>query len=142
MLLGCTKEETSNVIKLTSNDDLISINYSDIIDNTYFDYVIDGIDIGLFGIRDSNNDIKLVINTCQSCTGSPNAYFIKYDDTYIQCQNCGNLFKIDDLGNLVDDGCNPIGIDSIKYLDDKLEFDLSEIISYKDNFTNWNGPKL
>lgn len=35
--------------------------------------------------------------------------FVKVGDS-IQCQNCGNMFKIDELDSLELGGCNPIAI--------------------------------
>lgn len=40
---------------------------------------------------------KLSYNTCQSCAGSPYAYF-EVQDGLLVCRNCGNLFGFDTIG--------------------------------------------
>lgn len=57
-----------------------------------------GVTIGLLEVKDSFFNVKVVINTCQSCDSSPYAYFVQVGNK-IQCQNCGNMFAIDKLDN-------------------------------------------
>ena len=79
-------------------------------------------------------------NTCQSCGGSPYAYFVQVGNK-IQCQNCGNLFAIDDLDNLTPDGCNPIGIEERTDKDGKITIGTEQLKQLKNKFENWKGPK-
>lgn len=107
---------------------------------TNISYKVDGVTIGLIAVKDSNGDIKVVVNTCQSCGGSPYAYFVQVGDK-LQCQNCGNYFSIDELGNLEEDGCNPISIEEIEDKGNKIIIGTKQLKKLKDKFVNWKGPK-
>ena len=107
----------------------------------YYSYEYEGVIISLLAVRDSKDHVIVVLNTCQSCGGSPYAYFVQIDDETIQCQNCGNLFKIDELTELKENGCNPIGIENIEEIDNTIKIDHRELDEYKDLFENWKGPK-
>ena len=91
-------------------------------------------------VRDSKNNVKVVVNTCQSCGGAPNAYFVQVGNK-IQCQNCKNMFAIDELDNLEDGGCNPIAIKDKKIQDGVITIGVNQLKELKDEFKNWNGPK-
>ena len=136
------KEITGDIIKATLDEDgNIVINKKDITsDVIYISYDIDGVTIGLLAVRDSRGNIKVVINTCQSCGGSPYAYFVQVGDK-IQCQNCGNLFAIDELDNLEPDGCNPIGIEERIDTDTTIIIGTKQLKNLKEKFENWKGPK-
>ena len=106
------REITGDIVKATLDEDgNIVIQKQDITKNVlYISYEYEGVTIGLLAVKDSYGDIKVVVNTCYSCGGSPYAYFVQVGDK-IQCQNCGSYFAIDELDNLSSDGCNPIGIE-------------------------------
>ena len=106
------KEVTGKIVKAElDSDGNIVINEEEITEEVvYISYEYEGVTIGLIAVRNSEGKVIVVVNTCQSCGGSPYAYFVQVGNK-IQCQNCGNLFAIDDLDNLTPDGCNPIGIE-------------------------------
>ena len=108
---------------------------------SYIAYEYEGVTIGLLAVRNSEGKVIVVINTCQSCGGSPYAYFVQVGNK-IQCQNCGNLFAIDDLDNLTPDGCNPIGIEKRTDKSGKIIIGTSQLKKLKNQFENWEGPKL
>lgn len=97
--------------------------------------------IGLLAVRDSKGNIKVVINTCQSCEGSPSAYFVQIGDE-IQCQNCKSAFAIDNLDNVVENGCNPILIKDKQTKDGIITIGTKQLNNLKDKFANWEGPKV
>lgn len=136
------KEIKGDIVKATLNEDgNIVIDKKDITsDVIYISYEYEGVTIGLLAVRDSNGDIKVVVNTCQSCGGSPYAYFVQVGDK-IQCQNCGNFFAIDELDNLVLDGCNPIGIKDRIDTNETIIIGTEQLKGLKDKFENWKGPK-
>ncbi len=107
---------------------------------SYYSYEYENVIISLLAVKDEDGNNHVVINTCQSCGGSPYAYFVQVDDK-IQCQNCGNTFLIRNLDNLVVDGCNPIDIKNIEEKDETFIIDHEELEQYKDKFENWQGPK-
>ena len=58
-------------------DGNIIIKENDITDKVvYISYEYEGVTIGLLAVKDSNGNVKVVINTCQSCGGSPYEYFV------------------------------------------------------------------
>lgn len=135
------KEITGNVERANIKDNKLIIDKNKITTEiTYIDYNYEGVTIGLFAVRDSNNNVKVMVNTCQSCGGSPYAYFVQVGNK-IQCQNCGNLFEIDNLDNLVESGCNPIAISNKKEKDNEIIIDVLELNDLKSKFENWLGPK-
>ena len=152
ILTGCTLEnqgmfpgalETTGEIRKAELNEYgyILINEADITDKvTYISYEYEGVTIGLLAVRDSKGDVKVVINTCQSCGGSPYAYFVQVGNK-IQCQNCGNMFAIDDLDNLVDNGYNPIQVEDKQTKDGIITIKTEQLKNLKDRFENWKGPK-
>lgn len=135
------KEAVGKVVKAKINSDgKIVIDKSKITDKvTYINYDVDGVIVGLLAVKDSNGDVKVVVDTCQSCGGSPYAYFVQVGDK-IQCQNCGNMFSIDGLDNLVDDGCNPIAIEDKIDEDNEILIGTEQLKNLKEKFENWKGP--
>lgn len=137
-----TKKITGKIVKANLNDDgNIIIKTKDITTKAmYISYEYEGITIGLLAVRDSKNNVKVVVNTCQSCGGDPNVYFVQVGNK-IQCQNCKNMFAIDELDNLEDGGCNPIAIKDKKTQDGVITIGINQLKELKDKFKNWNGPK-
>lgn len=135
------KEVVGKVVNAKVNSDgKIVIDKSKITDKvTYINYDVDGIIVGLLAVKDSKGDMKVVVDTCQSCGGSPYAYFVQVGDK-IQCQNCGNMFSIDELDNLVDDGCNPIVIEDKTETDNEILIGTEQLKKLKEKFENWKGP--
>ncbi len=136
------KKITGKIVKANLNDDgNIIIKTKDITTKAmYISYEYEGVTIGLLAVRDSKNNVKVVVNTCQSCGGAPNAYFVQLGNK-IQCQNCKNMFAIDELDNLEDGGCNPIAIKDKKIQDGVITIGVDQLKELKDKFKNWNGPK-
>ena len=136
------KEVTGKIVKANLNDDgNIVINEEEITEKVvYISYEYEGVTIGLLAVRNSEGKAIVVVNTCQSCGGSPYAYFVQVGNK-IQCQNCGNLFAIDELDNLSPDGCNPIEIEEREDNDGKIIIGTEQLKKLKDKFKNWKGPK-
>ena len=157
-LVGCTSEEkkvdknsdisnglkeiTGKIVKAKLNEEgNIVINENDITENAiYISYEYEGVTIGLLAVKDSKGNVKIVINTCQSCGGSPYAYFVQVGNK-IQCQSCGNMFNIDDLDNIVKNGCNPIAIEEKTTKDGIITIGTEQLKNLKNKFENWKGPK-
>lgn len=71
----------------------------------FFTYQTDAGKVGLVAVRDSGGTIRVALDTCQVCNGSPKAYFLEKDGA-LQCQNCGNTFAYDIVGD-AGQGCEP-----------------------------------
>ncbi len=59
--------------------------------------------------KDGDGNVRIALGTCQSCNGSPMAYYTQEGDL-LKCNNCGQTFPI----SVVDHpggGCHPIMID-------------------------------
>lgn len=82
-------------------------------DASYFDYDADGITVQVLAVQASDGTIRLALNTCQICNGSPYAYFEQDGDDFV-CQNCGNRFASTQIG-LSGGGCNPVPIPETNY---------------------------
>lgn len=136
------REVEGSIVKASINDDgNIVINENDITTTaTYISYEYEDVVIGLLAVRDSKDNVKVVINTCVSCGGSPYAYFVQVKNK-LECQNCGSLFDIDNLDNLEDNGCHPIKIEDMTDSDGKIIIGTEQLKNLKDKFTNWKGPK-
>ncbi len=137
------KKITGKVRKASLNDDgYIVINKSEVTQKvSYYNYIYEDVQIGLLTVKDSSGNVRIVINTCQSCGGAPYAYFVQVGNK-IQCQNCGNMFSIDDLGNLEEDGCNPITIEDLTDEGDIIKIGVKQLEDLKDKFKDWKGPKV
>ena len=65
--------------------------------------------VELIAILDEDGTARAALGTCQSCNGSPNAYYTQ-NGNLLQCNNCGLTFPLSVIG--VDGaGCHPIMID-------------------------------
>ena len=73
---------------------------------SYFDYDDDGTTVQVLAVRAPDDTVRMALNTCQVCNGSPYAYFEQEGDFFF-CQNCKNRFSSSDVG-IVSGGCNPV----------------------------------
>lgn len=98
---------TEDVASPSGNDIVIQV--EDIgTEASYFDYDADGTTVQVFAVQASDGTVRLALNTCQVCNGSPYAYFEQEGDYFI-CQNCGNRFASTEIG-IANGGCRPVPI--------------------------------
>ncbi len=121
-----TKESSntasSDAIQTNENGD-VEIKAEDITDQAaFYEYDYNGTTVGLFAVKASDGTIRTALNTCQVCNGSPYAFFNQQENQF-QCQNCGNLFSLDMIGQ-ERGGCNPIPITS----EDRADSDNGSIV--------------
>lgn len=104
---------------------------------SYFDFDADGTTVQVFAVRASDDTVRLALNTCQVCSGSPYAYFEQSGDAFI-CQNCGNRFASTDVGR-VSGGCNPVPITEDIYTeqDGTITVPASFLEENASRFINW-----
>lgn len=58
----------------------------------------------------SGSSYRTAFNTCQSCYGSRNAYYVQ-SGNYLVCQNCGSRFSLSKVGvTAPSNACNPYPI--------------------------------
>ena len=106
-------------------------------DPIYVNYDSNGTNIQLIAVKAFDGTPRLSLNTCQVCNPSPRAYF-KEQDGKLVCQNCGNTFTMDSVGE-TSGGCNPTYID-YENRDGKLTVSTADLDTYADRFTSWGGP--
>ena len=95
----------------------IAINTSDIgTTASYYDYDSNGTTVEVLAVQASDGSVRLALNTCQVCNGSPYAYFEQDDDTFV-CQNCGNAFPSTAIGK-ESGGCNPVPVTAETYTEE------------------------
>ena len=147
-LAGCSSKKVEvieeeivkhTIMTVKQGEDII-INTNDINSNaTYYNYEIDGYIIQIFAVKASDGTVRIAFNTCGACNPSPSAYFVQKGE-YFECQNCGNKFKIDEIGLTNRPGCFPIGIlDDNKNIDgDNITISSSFIETYKQKFETIN----
>jgi uncharacterized membrane protein len=91
----------------------------------------------VLAVKATDGSIRTALNTCQICFDSGRGYYEQVDDTLI-CQNCGNVFGVDDV-EIVRGGCNPVPVleesktDDNEYITVKKEF----LEASKDLFADW-----
>jgi hypothetical protein len=101
-------DSTAKEAVLNEEGDVV-INLADITDKaSFYEYDANGTTMGLFAVKASDGTIRTALNTCQVCNGSPYAYFEQQGNS-VQCQNCGNQFSLDMIGQ-ERGGCNPVPI--------------------------------
>lgn len=100
---------------------------------------VDGTEMEVIALKDADGTIRTAFNTCQICYDSGNGYYKQEGDKLV-CQNCGNSFTMDQVGETAG-GCNPWPI-----LESDRTLEGSEIhISYdflknsSEIFENWKG---
>lgn len=76
---------------------------------TFLDYDGGTVHMQLIAVRDGDS-ARLALNTCQSCGGSPYAWFEYLGDDVLQCQNCGLTFPLSTVGTTAANGCNPVTV--------------------------------
>ncbi len=71
----------------------------------FFTYETGAGKVGLLAVKDASGDVRVALDTCQVCNGSPKAYFLEKGGM-LQCQNCGNTFSYSIVGD-AQLGCEP-----------------------------------
>ena len=104
---------------------------------SYFDYDADGTTVQVFAVRASDGTVRLALNTCQVCNGSPYAYFEQEEDDFV-CRNCGNRFASTAVGR-ESGGCNPVPItaEDCTEQDGTITVPSSFLESNAARFANW-----
>ena len=136
LLTGCTAKDESNGDAAVSGEDLV-IDVAELTsDISYFDYNASGTAMQLIARVDDAGMPKLSYNTCQSCNGSPYAYFEVMNGVLV-CRNCGNQFSFDTVGETRNGGCMPIALSDYKVEDGKVIISAETLNGMKNAFTNW-----
>ena len=145
MLVGCGKEKAdtkgasgTNTTQKVASGESLTIPVKEISEKaSFYPVEVDGTQMEVIAVKDSDGNIRTAFNTCQICYDSGKGYYKQEDDKLV-CQNCGNSFTMDQVGESAG-GCNPWPI----LEEDKTETDSEIKISYdflkesSDIFSNW-----
>ena len=104
---------------------------------TFIDWTQDGTAMQLIARRDETGAVRLAFNTCQSCGGSPYAWFEYLGKNVLQCQNCGLTFSLDSVGTTKAAGCNPVTITEFTVDGDTVTVPQSVLADNVQRFANW-----
>ena len=104
---------------------------------SFVDWTQDGTAMQLIARKDESGAVRLAFNTCQSCGGSPYAWFEYLGDNTLQCQNCGLTFPLETVGTTKAAGCNPVTITDFTVEDDTVTVPQSVLADNAKRFTNW-----
>lgn len=140
MLAGCGSktEKDSAYLTVRANEGRIEIEKELLSEDVrYVNYDTGDQMMQLLAGVASDGSFRVALNTCQSCNPSPKAYFVQENGKLI-CQNCGNVFTMDDVGNQAF-GCNPTYIESTQ-TEEKIVVTAEEPQTYAPMFSNWGGP--
>ena len=103
----------------------------------FIDVKQDGTAMQLITRKDDAGNVRLAFNTCQSCSGSPYAWFENLGDGTLQCQNCGLTFPLDTVGVEAAQGCNPVTITDYTVDGDTVTVPESLLKANVKRFANW-----
>lgn len=106
-------------------------------DVTFIDWEQDGTAMQLIARKDDSGAVRLAFNTCQSCGGSPYAWFEDLGDGTLQCQNCGLTFPLDSVGTEKAMGCNPVTITDFTVEGDTVTVPEAVLKANVERFSNW-----
>ena len=115
-LVGCTSLPTGNNVGAVANDqplseeDYVKIPISSIpYDMQKFSLDANGIGVNYFVVLGSDGQIRTAFDACDVCGGHKGYSQRGFD---VVCDNCGRVFKIDDVGSMnAPGGCWPSFLD-------------------------------
>lgn len=106
----------------------------------FYPVTVDDTQLEVLAVKASDGTLRTAFNTCQICFGSGRGYY-KQTANGLQCQNCGNVFSIDEVA-VEAGGCNPWPIfEENKTVDETaitvpLSF-LQESVQIFENWKRW-----
>ena len=128
-------ESTSGSADVTLMDGNLQVAVDSLGDQVAFiDYDSNGTAMQVMLYKGEDGTVRGALNTCQVCAGSPYAYF-EQEGSDVVCQNCGNHFSIDAIGD-AHGGCNPV---PLELSDDgkNVVIDTAVLDEQAGAFTNW-----
>ena len=137
-LAGCGSEATTSSQSGALNGSEVEFSLANLDKGAqFFTYQTEDGKVGLLAVKDSTGAVRVALDTCQVCNGSPKAYFLEKDGV-LQCQNCGNTFSYDIVGD-TSQGCEPMPMDSTNWhVDgDTLSVDEAALENVAPLFSTW-----
>jgi uncharacterized membrane protein len=98
-----------NVVKPALADSDLVIDFAEITENAlFFPVDVEGTRLEVLAVKAPDGTVRTAFNTCQVCYASGRGFY-KQQGTVLVCQNCGNRFRMSQVG-LRSGGCNPVPI--------------------------------
>lgn len=132
-------ENENQEVSISSGENL-TIPVSELTESAEFYPVnVDGTEMEVIAVKTSDGTIRTAFNTCQICYDSGNGYYKQEGDKLV-CQNCGNSFTMDQVGESAG-GCNPWPIleSDRTVADDEIQISYDFLKDSADIFANWKG---
>lgn len=103
----------------------------------FYPYKVDNVNMEVLAVKAKDGTIRTALNTCQVCYPSGRGYYVQKGDTIV-CQNCGNVFKIDQVEKMKG-GCNPVPVTGEDKKDDGTNIVVSKtfMTENKELFLKW-----
>lgn len=139
MLAGCSAQ-TEKTADAGANAEIATLVFSAASltqEPAFVDWTQDGTAMQLIARKDETGAVRLAFNTCQSCGGSPYAWFEYLGGNILQCQNCGLTFPLDTVGATRAAGCNPVTITEFTVDGDTVTVPQSVLAANVQRFANW-----
>ncbi len=107
---------------------------------SFYPVEVDGTQMEVLAVMDSQGNIRTAFNTCQICYSSGRGYYVQSGNVLV-CQNCGNRFTVDQI-EIETGGCNPWPIfpENKTVTEDSIEISYDFLHEAKTIFTNWKLP--
>lgn len=140
-LTGCEKVDDKNsfLTVVADSNDFVIIDTTNITTTaTFVNYKVEDTIIQLIVVRGTDGKVRVAFNTCQSCSPSPNAYFVQ-EGEYLECQNCKNKFHINQAGE-ANGGCSPALLEYTINDQNQIVIQKNNLDKYQSRFKNWKGP--
>ena len=145
LLSGCSAQGTTGTPAVTEAPAPTEAPAADLViplsllgeEPAFIDWMEGATAMQLIGLRDADGTVRLAFNTCQSCGGSPYAYFEYQGDGVMQCQNCGLLFRTATVGSPKAAGCNPVTISEFTVDAESVTVPAAVLQANVGRFTNW-----
>lgn len=102
---------------------------------SYYDYNANGTPMQVLARIDESGVPHVSYNTCQSCAGSPYAYFETEGDDLV-CQNCGNRFALSTIGQ-AGYGCMPMMLTQYTVTEESIDISAETLNAARTQFKNW-----
>jgi uncharacterized membrane protein len=103
----------------------------------FYPYKADGTKMEILAVRAGDGTVRTAFNTCQVCYDSGRGYYEQEGDELV-CQNCGNRFKLNQIG-VLKGGCNPVPLPEEHVTDDGVSITVSQSLMEEARFLfkNW-----
>lgn len=133
-----SKVEEKTKVETTSNTDLIILKSEVSETAKFYPYKADNVYMEVIAVKAKDGTIRTALNTCQVCYASGKGYYKQKGDALV-CQNCGNVFNIDQVEKMKN-GCNPVPATNEDKKDDGNNIVISKTFMQenKNLFAKWS----